>query len=162
MYMDGVPDSAVCNEAVKLARKRRFSGLSGFVNGVLRSIAREWKTVGFPNASVCYSVPEWIVNTWQKDYGKERTTQILEALSTEAKLTVRTNLQKCTPQELKKRLEEEGVTVTEVPEIPYAFALSGLDYLSGLESFRDGWFYVQDVSSMMVAVTAGSQSRGTM
>ena len=106
MYMDGVPDSAVCNEAVKLARKRGFSGLSGFVNGVLRSIAREWKTVGFPNASVCYSVPEWIVNTWQKDYGKERTTQILEALSTEAKLTVRTNLQKCTPQELKKRLEQ--------------------------------------------------------
>ena len=45
MYMDGVPDSAVCNEAVKLARKRGFSGLSGFVNGVLRSIAREWKTV---------------------------------------------------------------------------------------------------------------------
>ena len=79
MYMDGVPDSAVCNEAVKLARKRGFSGLSGFVNGVLRSIAREWKTVGFPNASVCYSVPEWIVNTWQKDYGKEQTTQILEA-----------------------------------------------------------------------------------
>ena len=106
MYMDGVPDSAVCNEAVKLARKRGFSGLSGFVNGVLRSIAREWKTVGFPNASVCYSVPEWIVNTWQKDYGKEQTTQILEALSTEAKLTVRTNLQKCTPQELKKRLEQ--------------------------------------------------------
>ena len=83
MYMDGVPDSAVCNEAVKLARKRGFSGLSGFVNGVLRSIAREWKTVGFPNASVCYSVPEWIVNTWQKDYGKEQTTQILEALSTD-------------------------------------------------------------------------------
>ena len=161
MYMDGVPDSAVCNEAVKLARKRGFSGLSGFVNGVLRSIAREWKTVGFPNASVCYSVPEWIVNTWQKDYGKERTTQILETLSTEAKLTVRTNLQKCTPQELKKRLEEEGVTVTEVPEIPYAFALSGLDYLSGLESFRDGWFYVQDVSSMLQgrAVSASEKSK---
>ena len=38
MYMDSVPDSAVCNEAVKLARKRGFSGLSGFVNGVLRSV----------------------------------------------------------------------------------------------------------------------------
>ena len=31
-YMDGVPDSAVCNEAVKLARKRGFSKLSGCVN----------------------------------------------------------------------------------------------------------------------------------
>ena len=35
LYMDRVPDSAVCNEAVKLAVKRRFAGLKGFVNGVL-------------------------------------------------------------------------------------------------------------------------------
>ena len=32
-YMDSVPDSAICNEAVKLAVKRGFSGLKGFVNG---------------------------------------------------------------------------------------------------------------------------------
>ena len=35
-YMDAVPDSAVCNESVKLAGKRGFTGLKGFVNGVLR------------------------------------------------------------------------------------------------------------------------------
>lgn len=39
LFMDSIPDSAVCNEAVKLAGKRGFKGLSGFVNGVLRSIA---------------------------------------------------------------------------------------------------------------------------
>ena len=33
LFMDGVPDSAACNEAVKLAKKRRFGQLSGFVNG---------------------------------------------------------------------------------------------------------------------------------
>ena len=31
LYMDRVPDSAVCNEAVKLAVKHRFQGLKGFV-----------------------------------------------------------------------------------------------------------------------------------
>ena len=41
LYMDGVPDSAVCNEACKLAAKRKFQSLKGFVNGVLRKIARE-------------------------------------------------------------------------------------------------------------------------
>jgi len=41
MYLDKVPDSAVCNEAVKLAAKRGFSTLKGFVNGVLRNISRE-------------------------------------------------------------------------------------------------------------------------
>ena len=34
LYMERVPDPAVCNEAVKLAKKRRFAGLSGFVNAV--------------------------------------------------------------------------------------------------------------------------------
>ena len=39
-YMDSIPDAAVCNEAVKLAKKRGFGQLRGFVNGVLRNIAR--------------------------------------------------------------------------------------------------------------------------
>ena len=36
MYMEQVPVSAVCNEAVKLAKKRHFTNLGGFVNGVLK------------------------------------------------------------------------------------------------------------------------------
>lgn len=40
LFMDSVPDAAVCNEAVKLAAKRKFQPLKGFVNGVLRNIAR--------------------------------------------------------------------------------------------------------------------------
>ena len=151
MYMDGVPDSAVCNEAVKLARKRGFSGLSGFVNGVLRSVARGWKDVTFPNESVRYSVPEWIIDSWNVDYGRDATEKMLEAFMQPAKITVRTNTQKCTPEELKNRLNQEGVTVDAIEGIPYAFALSGFDYLAGLGSFQDGWFYVQDISSMTVA-----------
>ena len=39
-YMDSVPASAACNEAVKLAVNRGFGNLRGFVNGVLRNISR--------------------------------------------------------------------------------------------------------------------------
>ena len=154
MYMYGVPDSAVCNEAVKLARKRGFSGLSGFVNGVLRSVARGWKDVTFQNESVRYSVPEWIIDGWNADYGRDVTEKMLEAFMQPAKITVRTNTQKCTPEELKDRLSQEGVTVEAIEGISYAFALSGFDYLAGLGSFQDGWFYVQDISSMTVAHAA--------
>ena len=59
-YMDRVPDSAACNEAVRLAKKRGFSGLSGFVNGVLRSVARGKGKLTFPDDSVRYSIPDWI------------------------------------------------------------------------------------------------------
>ena len=154
MYMDGVPDSAVCNEAVKLARKRGFSGLSGFVNGVLRRVARGWKDVTFQHESGRYSVPEWIIDGWNADYGRDVTEKMLEAFMQPAKITVRTNTQKCTPEELKDRLSQEGVTVEAIEGISYAFALSGFDYLAGLGSFQDGWFYVQDISSMTVAHAA--------
>ena len=68
-FMDRVPDSAVCNEAVKLAGKRGLGGLKSFVNGVLRNIARNREKILWPSAekdpvlaaSVCYSMPEWIV-----------------------------------------------------------------------------------------------------
>lgn len=163
-YMDSVPDSAACNEAVKLARKKGFSSLSGFVNGVLRNISRGLSDITYPDEktapvqgmSVRYSMPEWIVEQWLKEYGTEKSTEILEAFLVEAPITIRTNLSKISPEELKERLISEGVTVKPLdvekyPGLTYAFAISDFDYLNGLSSFREGLFYVQDISSMMVA-----------
>ena len=48
-YMDSVPDSAICNEAVKLAGKRGFVNLKGFVNGVLRNISRNLDKINYPD-----------------------------------------------------------------------------------------------------------------
>ena len=48
-FMDSVPDSAVCNEAVKLAQRKGFYNLKPFVNGVLRTIAREHKNLQLPS-----------------------------------------------------------------------------------------------------------------
>ncbi|MCQ2495108.1 MAG: 16S rRNA (cytosine(967)-C(5))-methyltransferase RsmB [Lachnospiraceae bacterium] len=41
LYMDSVTDFAACDESVKLAGKRGFRSLGGFVNGVLRNICRD-------------------------------------------------------------------------------------------------------------------------
>ena len=48
-YMDSVPDSAVVNEAVKLAQRKGFYNLKGFVNGVLRTAARDMDQVVWPD-----------------------------------------------------------------------------------------------------------------
>ena len=165
-YMDSIPDAAVCNEAVKLAKKRGFGQLRGFVNGVLRNIARNMEKLNYPNEKtepelfleVMYSVPRWIVKQWMKSYGYETTKSICQSFLEEKPITIRTNLTKITPQELKQRLEQEGVLVEEIEHLPYAFAISGFDYLQSLESFTEGLFYVQDVSSMMVAETAAPKT----
>lgn len=62
-YMDSVPDHAVCSEAVKLAVRKGFSGLRGYVNGVLRNVVRKMDEIEYPKEdvqrlSVKYSVPE--------------------------------------------------------------------------------------------------------
>jgi 16S rRNA (cytosine967-C5)-methyltransferase len=163
-YMDSVPASAACNEAVKLARKKGFASLSGFVNGVLRNIGRNLDQIAYPSEkeqlsyalSVRYSMPEWIVTQWLESYGEEKTRQMLAAFLMETPLTIRTNLSKTTPEELKQNLTQEGVTAELIdaavcPELPYALTISGFDYLNRLKSFQEGLFYVQDISSMLVA-----------
>ena len=163
-YMDSVPASAACNEAVKLTKRKGFSSLSGFVNGVLRNIARNLDQITYPKEeedpvqflSVCYSMPEWIVTKWIRDYGMEQTKETLGAFLTDAPIMIRTNCAKISPDALEERLKSEHVTVKKVTledakEFDYAFLISDFDYLNALPSFQEGLFYVQDISSMMVA-----------
>ena len=49
VYLDKIPASAIINEAVKIAKKRKFQGLSGFVNGLLRNMEREKENLSFPD-----------------------------------------------------------------------------------------------------------------
>ncbi|MCI5494536.1 MAG: 16S rRNA (cytosine(967)-C(5))-methyltransferase RsmB [Lachnospiraceae bacterium] len=162
-YMDNVPASATCNESVKLARKKGFSNLTGFVNGVLRNISRNLDQITYPDEkkdlaaslSVRYSMPEWMIKKWLKDYDKETVMAMLAGFLQEAPLTIRTNLTKITPKDLAVRLQKEGLSVQQDEVLPYAFHITGgLDYLYSLPSFQEGLFYVQDLSSMQVAEIA--------
>lgn len=160
-YMDSVPDSAVCNEAVKLAGKRGFVNLKGFVNGVLRNISRNLDKISYPDKkdtvayiSVRYSLPEWLVKQWLKVYDAETVEEIGEAFLKENPLTVRFDEHKIMKEKLIKILEEEGVTVAEDEQVPCALYLSGYDHLGALKSFCDGLYQVQDLSSMQVALWA--------
>ena len=91
LYMERVPDSAVCNEAVKLAKKRKFQGLSGFVNGVLRTVSREKEKLVWKDASERYSIPRWMLSMWEEMYGKETSETIAASFLEERPLTVRFN-----------------------------------------------------------------------
>lgn len=158
-FLDGIPDSAACNEAVKLAKKRGFHNLKGFVNGVLRNISRNKEQIVYPSweedqiahISVCYSLPEWLVRQWSREYGMERTREMAVSFLKEHPTCVRVNTGQTTREDLMKELEQEGVQVTKHPQLMDALYLSGYDYLNKLAAFRKGLFYVQDVSSMQVA-----------
>ena len=161
-YMDSVPASAVCNEAVKLAVKKNFGTLRGFVNGVLRNIARNIDNIEYPDKStntdkylsVKYSVPEELAGYFLEKFGDNETEEMFEAFNKDKSTYIRCNTKKTDIAGLTAALEAEGVTVTNEgidKRIDYALKISGYDYLGGLKSFRDGLFFVQDISSMLAS-----------
>ena len=83
-YMDSVPDRAVCSEAVKLAARKGFAGLKGYVNGVLRTVARELPDLAYPadrkkEMSVRYYCPEWILELWEQEYGDKKAVAFMNS-----------------------------------------------------------------------------------
>lgn len=154
LYMDRIPDSAVCNEAVKLAQKRGFQGLKGFVNGVLRAIARGKDTLHFPDDSIRFSVPKWLYEMWQEQLDQDTLHRMLEAFLQDKRLTVRCNLYRASREEIIKSLQSQGVTVAETAYIPEMLELTGIDYLERLDAFTEGLIQVQDVSSALVGKAA--------
>lgn len=157
LYMDSVPDSAVCNEAVKLARKKGFYNLTGFVNGVLRKIAREYGSIRFPGKeepeeylSVIYSMPKWLVQRFLEQYGFEKTEKMLEAFLKEKPTTIRIREYLVEKEAVLESLRSQKVTVEKAPYVENAYYLKDYDYLPALDAFRVGSIQVQDVSSMLV------------
>lgn len=164
LYMDQVPDSAVCNEAVKLAQKRKFTQLKGFVNGVLRNISRNKETIACDDLSVKYSMPEFLVNKLMSVYDKETVEKIFSAFLMEQPVCIRRkeSLIKTQWDEILKELQNAGIKVDNHPYLPYAYTIKKAEGLSNIESFRKGFFTVQDISSMLVAECAGIKENQTV
>lgn len=165
LYMDSIPDSAVCNEAVKLAEKRKFHNLKGFVNGVLRKISRQKEQLSYPDratdwekyVSVRYSMPEWIVRKWAVDYGKEKTEQILSELLEVKPVSLRV-LPESTEAERKAwclQVQKSGVELTEHPLSEECFLAENVNDVVGMPGFLEGFFTIQDYSSMLAVKAAG-------
>ena len=157
-YMDHVPDSAVCNEAVKLAKKRGFRNLTGFVNGVLRTIARNMDQIVYPDMqkepvkalSIRYSMPEWIIRYWLNDYDMQTVQTMLESFLTISPLTIRVQFTNGSKEELLQRFAEDQITAEDGSFMSEALKISKFDHLEDVKAFEEGRFQVQDESSMLV------------
>lgn len=165
-----VPSHAACGESVKLARRYGHSASAGFVNAVLRTIARESAAIAVPKKeedgieylSFVYSCPGWMTKRLLLQYGFEETEQILSAYHEIHSPTVRTNLLKVSPKELKERLEEEGKAVTIDPEISYALHVEGELSLSESRSYTEGFYTLQNINSMRAVEILDPQAGETV
>ena len=165
LYLDKVPDSAACNEAVKLAQKRGFGPLKGFVNGILRNVARNKDAIDFPDKkkdfvkylSVSYSVPEYIARLLLSQYGEKATEAILKGYLVERPVCVRVsqNISAIEKDKVLQNWSALGIEAKKHPWLDYAYELYQAGNMKDDENFIAGLYTVQDVSSMLVGEIAG-------
>ncbi|MBO4992330.1 MAG: 16S rRNA (cytosine(967)-C(5))-methyltransferase RsmB [Firmicutes bacterium] len=168
IYMDSVPDYAAVSETVRLA-KVFCRGRDSFINGILRAYGRRKDEIVWPDRrkdpvdflSSGYSCDPWIVRLWLSQYGEERTEEMLAAANDTPRLCIRVNRLKATPEQLRERLEREGFALSPMETVEEGFFAAGSGLVASA-AYEEGWFSIQDESSMRAVLAVDPQPGETV
>lgn len=158
LYLDKIPDSAACNESVKLAYKYANKGAVGFINAILRKVAREKENIAYPSdikefLKMKYSFPTEIVDAFVRDFGTEKAEVILKASNINKGITLRPNLLKITKQEFSEKLKKSDADYVEDENV---FVVKNFSHIT-LDGFEEGLFTIQDKASVETAMLLNPQ-----
>jgi 16S rRNA (cytosine967-C5)-methyltransferase len=153
-----VPDYAACDEAVNLTRHTVGEAAVGYVNGVLRALARGLDRIEWPDRErepvqyieVRHSHPRWVVEMWLKELGPEKAESLCVADNIPPLLSIRCNLLRTTREELAAALVAQDFEVELGGLAPEALLVKGSGPLGELEEYNSGLFAVQDQGSILV------------
>jgi 16S rRNA (cytosine967-C5)-methyltransferase len=154
-YLDKVPEHAIFNESVEIAKANGNKGVGNFVTAVLRNYQRHGfqelpKSNSTHAMSLRYSTPEWLVDLLVKQQGLNKAKSVLESINQASDISIRVNTNKTTVSDLQDKLNAQGFEMK-----PSPISKVGLTCPHGnlvdTEEFREGLFTIQDESSMTVA-----------
>ena len=159
-WLDRIPGYAAVNVTVELAKQRGFGPQAGFVNALLRSYLRELDAtrkllddLKLSQPHLGYSHPDWLVNRWQATWGTQKTAQLLEWNNSPPKTFARVNSLKIEPAKLLAIWRDENVEYDFVRcdwfDVNLVFELKSHPPLNRLPSFQQGFFYIQDPSTLL-------------
>lgn len=149
MYLDKIPEYAVINEAVNIAKKQGYQ-TSKFVNAVLRNFVRNERRSledldELERISIETSHPLWMVKMFNKQYGLEKTKKICLEDNTPPTRSGRVNTLKANKEELlKEGCFKEGTLSKDA-------LLYNKGNLALTSYFKEGKVTIQDESSQLVA-----------
>lgn len=171
LFMDRIPASAAVNETVQaLKDMKQPKWLTGYVNGLLRSVNREQQNIPIPlsgkNVSSLpeaarLSHPEWLIERWKKRYGASETQRICRANNTQAPLWLRVNTALTTPSALLEKLTNSELHAEAGKYSTLAIKLQ--DYhgpVTAIPGFTEGLFQVQDEAAQIVTLLLGPLQPG--
>ncbi len=159
LYLDRIPDYAVVDEAVSLARRFGHRGVAGLVNALLRRLAAECAALPWPDRkrrpveylSLTQSQPQWLVSRMIGRFGFEEVEKWCIACNKKPLVSIRPNLLKTNPEELQEKLRAEGLDTLPSPVVPGMLRIGAGASPAATGSFREGLFTIQGESSALVA-----------
>jgi 16S rRNA (cytosine967-C5)-methyltransferase len=172
-WLDKIPPHAAVHETVELAKQNGFGPQAGFVNAVLRNYLREFDAtkkilaeLKIKNPALGFSQPDWLVKKWQKKFGDEKTFQLLEWNNSPPKTFARVNTLKTDAGKLLEKWRAENVEYDFVRRDwlaeNLAFELKSHPPLASLQTFRDGYFYIQDPGTLFAPLLLEAKSDETI
>jgi len=173
-YQERIPASAAVNTTVQLAKENGFSGLTGFVNGLLRQYLRKAGEAGGENTplspsslhtdplqlpenpverlGILHSFPDWIIQVWLEQLGLAQTEQLCEWMNQSPTIDLRINPLLTSIEEVEAALQSVGILVRRIPRLPQALRLiSSAGSIQKIPGFKEGWWTVQDGSAQLVS-----------
>jgi len=164
MYLDRIPAHAVVNEAVNISKSRGHQGISGMVNGVLRSVIRGKDDLILPEGltpleriSLEQSHPRWLVKRWIKQYGEQTAEAICAANNEPPSISVRVNTTMISREKLLQDMTDQGMEAIPSPLTSVGILVRSGGNMALTDWYRDGFLSVQDESSMLVGEAVGSK-----
>ncbi len=163
LCLDRVPDHAAVHETVELARRLRLERVTGFLNGILRNLARDKGAIPWPDAQAdpaghlehALSLPGWLARQWLEQFGAEEALALGRAMLEPAPGSLRVNTLACSREEFLAQLPAELA-----PE-PARFAPEGVVLGARgrlhLPAEQQGCYQVQDEASMLIPHLLGPQ-----
>lgn len=166
-WLDRVPDHAVVHETVEMTKEAGFGPQAGFVNALLRNSIRDREailttlrkmqqetTVDPAELARAWSHPQWLVARWLSRWGSASTRQFLQLNNTPPPTYVRVNTLKSDPGKILQRWREEDGVVYDFFIRDWAgenltFLFKEHKPFAKMGTFFEGWFYVQDPSTLL-------------
>ncbi|MDW4254055.1 16S rRNA (cytosine(967)-C(5))-methyltransferase RsmB [Staphylococcus saprophyticus] len=155
VYLDKIPEHAIINEAVEIAKYKGGPHNGNVVNGILRNIMRSDLpdfteiTDDKKRIAIEYSLPKWLVDHWTTHFGIEKTETIAQSFLNKVTTTVRVNLTRISVDDAIRRLTDDDYIVEQDREIETCLHISGKPIIES-RMFKDGLISIQDKSSMFI------------
>ncbi len=163
--LERMPNSAVVNESVELARARDLARAASFVNAVLRQVCRrsEAGSLSFPKLHddplghlvQWGSLPDWLAERWLQQFGPGRAAALAEACTRAPPRTIRVSAG-----------FDRDATASRLRGRPTRYAPSGVTGLGrdpvADPGFLRGEFTVQDEASQLVPLLLDAQPGQTV